>query len=231
MSHEWVGSGGCLEINDLLGKTKYKGNSFGAWGDTGMRHRKFLDKIITSKIHVIATIRMKSEHVQDSTTKKVHKVGMKYEQRDDFEFEFTSVFNIDIEGHYAIASKDRTGMFGDEPLNLDSSTGKMFLDWLNSAKNFYMSNDLLVELNKLLNKLDISTQEKIVNKYPNFADERETRFNEIKNGLISLNDRQEAAKQKEIEAQAAIEQEDLDSQPADDDFVEDIGLTALGNPN
>lgn len=231
MSHEWVGSGGCLEINDLLGKTKYKGNSFGAWNETGVRHRKFLDKIVTSKIHVIATIRMKSEHVQDLATKKVHKVGMKYEQRDDFEFEFTSVFDINREGHYAIASKDRTSMFGDEPFVISNDTGVQFLEWLNSGKNFYMSDDNLIILNKLLNQLDDEMQGKVRNKYPNFADERDTRFDEIKNGLTTLVNKMNA--QKEAEAQAAAEQEALDNQPADDDdgFEEDIALTALGNPN
>lgn len=186
MSHEWVGSGGCLEINDVLGKTKYKGNSFGAWGETGARHIKFLEKIVTSKIHVIATVRMKSEHVQDGKTKKVHKVGMKYEMREDFEYEFTSVFNIDREGHYAISSKDRTGMFTDEPFVITPFTGHVFLEWLNSGKNFYMSNEQLVELNELLNQLDNDMQAKVRNKYPNFANEEAARFVEIKDGLTNM---------------------------------------------
>lgn len=231
MSHEWVGSGGCLEMNDLLGKTKFKGNSFGAWGETLPKHRKFLDKIVSSKIHVIATVRMKSEHVQDIKTKKVNKVGMKYEQKEDFEFEFTSVFNIDREGHYAITSKDRTGMFGDEPFVINKDTGVQLLEWLNSGKNFYMSDDNLLTLNNLLGQLASDMQEKVRGKYPNFADERDTRFDEIQNGLVTMVNRMKA--QKESEAQAAKEQEALDNQPADDDdgFEEDIGLTALGNPN
>ena len=233
MSHEWVGTGGCLEINDLLGKTVFKGNSFGAWSNTLPRHRKFLDKIVSSKIHVIATVRMKSEHVQDIKTKKVNKVGMKYEQKEDFEFEFTSVFNIDREGHYAITSKDRTSMFGDEPFVIDSNTGVQLLEWLNSGKNFYMSDENLLSLNKLLKQLDDETQGKVRSKYPNFADEHDTRFDEIKNGLNTLVNRMNA--QIEVEAQAAAEQEALDNQPAvtdtDDDFEEDIGLTALGNLN
>lgn len=186
MSHEWVGSGGCLEINDLLGKTKYKGNSFGAWGETGSRHIKFLEKIVTSKIHIIATVRMKNEHVQDGKTKKVHKVGMKYEMREDFEYEFTSVFNIDRDGHYAISSKDRTGIFNDEPFIITPATGERFDEWLNSGKNYYMSDENLRELADTLNQLNADNQDRVRRKYPNFADERDDDFARIHHGLETM---------------------------------------------
>lgn len=233
MSHEWVGSGGCLEINDLLGKTKYKGNSFGAWGETGSRHIKFLEKIVTSKVHIIATVRMKSEHVQDIKTKKVNKVGMKYEMREDFEFEFTSVFNIDREGHYAISSKDRTSLFTDDPFVIDDKTGAMLDEWLNSGKNFYMSDENLVTLNELLNVLDGPTQNKVRAKYPNFAEERDTRFAEISNGLNILKERMLAAKaeaerlEKEQIARELAEQAQQDAIDAGTGYEEDVMLTAL----
>ena len=233
MSHEWVGSGGCLEINDLLGKTKYKGNSFGAWGETGSRHIKFLEKIVTSKVHIIATVRMKSEHVQDIKTKKVNKVGMKYEMREDFEFEFTSVFNIDREGHYAISSKDRTSLFSDDPFVIDDKTGAMLDEWLNSGKNFYMSDENLVTLNELLNVLDGPTQDKVRANYPNFAEERDTRFTEISNGLNVLKERMLAAKaeaerlEKEQIARELAEQAQQDAIDAGTGYEEDVMLAAL----
>lgn len=232
MSHEWVGSGGCLEINDLLGKTKFKGNSFGAWGETGSRHIKFLEKIVTSKVHIIATVRMKNEHVQDGKTKKVHKVGMKYEMREDFEYEFTSVFNIDRDGHYAISSKDRTNLFSDEPFVITPDTGNQFNEWLNSGKNFYMSDENLIELNSQLNQLNTDNQNRVRRKYPNFANERDDRFAEISNGLDKMIAAETAAK-----AEAArLEQERIDKELAeqaeqdahtDDDYEEDVMLTAL----
>ena len=223
MSHEWVGSGGCLEINDILGKTKYKGNSFGAWGETGSRHIKFLEKIVTSKIHVIATVRMKSEHVQDIKTKRVNKVGMKYEMREDFEFEFTSVFNIDREGHYAISSKDRTDLFSDEPFVITAETGVELDEWLNSGKNFYMDNDQLVELNGLLNQLNDDMQGKVRYKYPNFANERSERYEEIKNGLTKMVSKMKADElERNLAEQAAINEQSV----TDDD--EDVGLAAIG---
>lgn len=189
MSHEWVGSGGCLEINDLLGKTKFKGNSFGAWGETGSRHIKFLEKIVTSKVHIIATVRMKSESVQDAKTKRVSKIGMKYEMRDGFEYEFTSVFDIDRDTHLALATKDRTAIFGEDMHNLDEQLGVTLLEWLSSGKNYYMSDDNLIELNEILNSLTNEWQDKVRLKYPNFANEADARFNEIEAGLITIVDK------------------------------------------
>lgn len=195
MSHEWVGSGGCLEMNDTL-KAKFKGNSFGAWAEVGKQHIKFLEKIVTSKVHIVATVRMKSEHVQDDKTKKVSKVGMKYEMRDDFEYEFTSVFNIDRDSHLALASKDRTSIFGEDLHNVDEQLGVKLLDWLNSGKNYYMSDENLIELNKKLNDLPDDLQDKVRQKYPNFANEADVRFTEIDNGLQTMLDKHEAEQAK-----------------------------------
>lgn len=213
MSHEWVGSGGCLEINDLLGKTKFKGNSFGAWGETGSRHIKFLEKIVTSKIHIIATVRMKNEHVQDGKTKKVHKVGIKYEMREDFEYEFTSVFNIDRDGHYAISSKDRTGIFSDEPFIITPATGEQFDNWLNSGKNYYMSDENLRELASMLSQLSDNNQDRVRKKYPNFANERDDDFSRINHGLDVMLGQEMAA----LDAANKAKQEAADNRPANED--------------
>jgi hypothetical protein len=212
MSHEWVGSGGCLEINDFLGRTKFKTNSFMAWSETGSRHIKFLEKIVTSKIHIIATVRMKNEHVQDGKTKKVHKVGMKYEMREDFEYEFTSVFNIDRDGHFAISSKDRTGIFTDEPFVITPATGEQFDDWLNSGKNYYMSDDNLRELASMLSQLNDVNQDRVRKKYPNFANERDDDFARISHGLdMMLGQESDAAET------AKAEQEASENRPASED--------------
>ena len=42
LSHEWNGRGGCLELLDSLTRTKYRGNSFIAWGEITPRHQKLI---------------------------------------------------------------------------------------------------------------------------------------------------------------------------------------------
>ena len=37
-SHEWHGPGGCIELNERLAQTKYKGNTWSAWNETTPRH-------------------------------------------------------------------------------------------------------------------------------------------------------------------------------------------------
>lgn len=133
-THEWSGSGGCLEINEKLGITKYRGNSWSAWNETTPRHRAFIDALVQSKAHIIVTLRSKSDTAQEKVDGKtrVVKLGMKVEQRDGIEFEFTTVLDIAAEGNMATVSKDRTGLFVDAEV-LGESTGKRLLDWLNSG--------------------------------------------------------------------------------------------------
>lgn len=106
ISHEWEGEGGCLEINDMIARTKFKGNTWGAWSETTPRHQKFIQTLTQSKCHIVTTSRSKTETAQ--VDGKVKKIGLKEIQREGFEYELTLNFNIERDGHYAIASKDRT---------------------------------------------------------------------------------------------------------------------------
>lgn len=135
ITHEWSGVGGCLEMVDEIARSKYKGNSWSAWNEVTPRHRAFIDAILQSKMHIIATTRSKTETAQteENGRKRVVKLGMKSEQRDGIEYEFTTVLDIVHDGNYATASKDRTGLFGGDPRKLTPDVGVMLLEWLNSG--------------------------------------------------------------------------------------------------
>lgn len=138
ITHEWGGVGGCLELVDTIAKAKYRGNSWSAWSEINPRHRLFLDAILRSPMHIIATMRSKTEttQVEENGRKKVAKLGMKSEQRDGVEYEFTTVLDIAHETHHAIASKDRTKLFSNsDPVILSEDTGKQLLNWLESGVN------------------------------------------------------------------------------------------------
>lgn len=131
ISHEWDGSGGVLEINELLATSKYRGNTWSAWSESTPRHRAFLDAILQCNMHVIATARSKTETVQGDD-KKVRKVGMKIEQRQGLEYEYTIVFELEHASHLAVATKDRTRMFS-EPHLVTAETGRKLLAWLDGG--------------------------------------------------------------------------------------------------
>ena len=137
LSHEWNGAGGCLELVDQIARSKYKGNSWSAWNDITPRHRALLDAILHSPMDIIATMRSKTETAQtdDGGRKRVVKLGMKSEQREGNEYEFTVVLDLVHDGNFAIASKDRTGLFaGRDPERITENTGQRLRAWLNSGE-------------------------------------------------------------------------------------------------
>jgi hypothetical protein len=134
-SHEWDGPGGCLELVDEIARAKFRGNTWSAWSELTPRHRKFIDRMLSSKCHIIATARSKTEtaQVDDGGRKKVVKLGMKSIGRDGTEFEFDVVLDIVHDGHFAVASKDRTGVFSGDPKPITVDTGKRLAEWLNGG--------------------------------------------------------------------------------------------------
>ena len=128
-SHEWNGPGGCLEINERLAAAKYKGNTWSAWNETTPRHDAFVSKVLHSPVHIITCTRSKMETVMGEG-KKVHKVGMKDQQREGWEYELTVSLNVERDTHMATASKDRTNLFeGKEPFIITEQTGKVIREW------------------------------------------------------------------------------------------------------
>lgn len=134
VSHEWTGTGGCLEINDLTARTKFKGNTWSAWSDTTPRHRKFIDAILQTDMHIITTTRAKTETVQGEG-KKILKLGMKSEQREGYEYELTVALDLVHDNHFVIPSKDRTRLFNPDGEQITKETGERLLAWLNDGRS------------------------------------------------------------------------------------------------
>jgi hypothetical protein len=136
-THEWSGVGGCLELVDEIARARYKGNSWSAWNDITPRHRAFIDAIQRSPLHVIITMRSKTETAQTegpNGKKQVVKLGMKAEQRDGFEYEMTVVLDVVHDTHFVQTSKDRTGLFMErDPFKITEDTGVMLREWLESG--------------------------------------------------------------------------------------------------
>jgi hypothetical protein len=113
------------------------GNSFTNWNKVTPRQRTFVDKILQSDTHIIATMRTKQDYVINNRDGKFipEKVGLKAVQRDGVDYEFTLVFDVDIK-HNATASKDRTGLFRDKPeFQINAATGKKILKWCQGPIN------------------------------------------------------------------------------------------------
>jgi len=112
-----------------------QGNSFTNWAKVTPRQNAFFQEILSSPCHVIATMRSKQDYVLNEKNGKMipEKVGLKAVQRDNVDYEFTLVFDLDL-SHNAKASKDRTGLFMGKPeFTITPQTGKEILNWCNTA--------------------------------------------------------------------------------------------------
>lgn len=132
ITHEWNGKGGCLELVDEIARAKFKGNTWSAYSEITPRHRAFIDAMLRSKAHIIATARAKTEtaQVDEGGRKRVVKLGMAAETRQGVEFEFDVVLDLVHDGHFATVSKDRTGVFSGDPKPITVETGRRLAEWL-----------------------------------------------------------------------------------------------------
>jgi len=154
ITHEWNGKGGVLEIHDAVTRTKAKGNSYVAWADVTPRHNAFIDTILQSRMHMICTMRSKSDFVlvEDARGKQVpKKVGLAPIQRDGLEYEFSAVLDISLDGNFATASKDRTRLFLD-PVKLSEKEGERLRRWLEEGLS--VEEQMKKEVSDLTSKLE-----------------------------------------------------------------------------
>lgn len=113
-----------------------QGNSFANWAKVTPRQNAFIQRILNSSCHVICTMRSKQEYVLNERNGKMipEKVGLKAVQRDNVDYEFTIVFDVNMK-HYATASKDRTELFAGKPeFPITSQVGTRILDWCNQCQ-------------------------------------------------------------------------------------------------
>ena len=137
LSHAWSGTGGALEMVNQAQKRSSSNNSFAAWRDVTPKHNRLVDAIISSRCHVIATMRSKTEWVleKDEKTGKTFpkRVGMEPIQRSGVEYEFTVVGDIDLT-HTLMITKTRCSALADAVIEKPGAQiGRTLREWLNSG--------------------------------------------------------------------------------------------------
>lgn len=141
ITHEWSGKGGCLDIHEQVTSGMKIPNSFTAWAQVTPRHQAFIDAILQCPVHIITTVRSKTDYVlTEKNGKQVpQKVGMASQTRDGFEYELTVSFDLD-QDHKAFTSKDRTGLFSGKGSFVPSAaTGSAILDWCNAGQQIIIT--------------------------------------------------------------------------------------------
>lgn len=136
LSHQWAGPGGILDRKEDADKRG--GDSFRNWATFTKEHTRFVNYLLNVDIHLVCTVRTKAEYamIAGEAGKKgsVQKIGMAPIQREGLEYEFTTVFELQMD-HRAVASKDRTHLFDTEtPVDLsDKEVAQSIRAWLDSG--------------------------------------------------------------------------------------------------
>jgi hypothetical protein len=112
LSHFWFGKDGELDKVDQVAKRSQSGNSFAAWKEVTPIHNRLVDALLNSAMHIICTMRTKTEWVleeviKDGKKKSVpRKIGMAPIMRDGIEFEFDVCGDMDQDNNFLV-SKSR----------------------------------------------------------------------------------------------------------------------------
>ena len=177
-THEWDN---LLEYHSSL-----VGNSFTNWGKVTPRHDAFVNTILQAPCHIICTIRSKIDYVLNEKNGKTipEKVGMKGVQRENLEYEFTIVLELDMTNK-AKASKDRTALFAGKPEFVPSIlTGTLILDWCNQGKEASISpSELLTQIHTCQNSDELLS---LYNRYPSLQEELLPEFTKRRQDLLNL---------------------------------------------
>lgn len=107
LSHAWTGRGGALEMVDDA-SARYRNNSWAAWREVTPEHNELVDAMLQADLHIIATMRTRTEWlIDESDGKKTPiKIGLEPVQRKGIEYEFDIIADLDMQ-HRFIVSKSR----------------------------------------------------------------------------------------------------------------------------
>ncbi len=133
LTHEWNGKGGALELVDMY---KMQSKSHDAytqgWSKVTPWHRSLVEKILSSPLHIFATMRTSNEYIVTDHGPK--KIGLAPEQRKGMEYEFTVVFDF-LERAKMRVDKTRCKALGDgvwtEP---GGDVAEVLWTWLSSGE-------------------------------------------------------------------------------------------------
>jgi hypothetical protein len=133
LTHEWNGKGGVLELVDEFKAASKSQNAYTeGWSKMTPWHRKLVEKILTTPLHIITTMRSSMDYVLVDGTPK--KVGMGAEQRKGMDYEFSIVLDM-FQRAKAKVEKTRCSALGDETWNEPGADiAAVILNWMQSGE-------------------------------------------------------------------------------------------------
>lgn len=140
MSHAWAGKGGVLDVADKIAKQNKSANSFTAWKEATPLQQALMDSILQCKCHIIVTMRSKMEYVLEAverggrTVQQPKRVGMAPVQRDDVQYEFDVVGEMDDQNNMVIVKTRCSALAGEVIRKPGEVLAKTLIGWLTDGK-------------------------------------------------------------------------------------------------
>jgi len=135
LSHFWMGKDGELDQVDRIARRSQGNNSFGAWKQVTPIHNELVDRIIGAPLHVLVSLRAKTEWVleRDEKTGKTapRKVGLAPVMRDGIEYEFDVCGEMDQENTLVITKSRCPKLTGGVFLKPGKEVAEILKEWLN----------------------------------------------------------------------------------------------------
>lgn len=136
-SHWWMGVDGMLEQVDRAGKRTGSGGTFAGWKEMRPAERRMVDAMLSFPGHLIATLRTKTDWVveeNDRGKKQPRKIGLKAEQREGLEYDFTLVGQLDFDNNLIISKSRCPALAGQVIHQPGEQFAKTLRDWLESGE-------------------------------------------------------------------------------------------------
>jgi hypothetical protein len=133
LSHAWNGPGGLLEQVENITKRSKSGSSFNAWSEATPLQNRLIDTITRSKMHIICTMRTKTEYVIEPNAygkSAPRKVGTAPVQRADVEYEFDVYADMDIDNTLIVHKSRCSELAGAVIAKPDAQVAEMLKRWL-----------------------------------------------------------------------------------------------------
>ena len=194
LSHAWSGKDGALEMVDRAAKRSNSNNTFTAWRDVTPEHNRMIDAIVGANMHVIVTLRAKTEYVMEQTPSgklMPRKIGLAPVQRDGMEYEFDVVGTMNDDNTLVISKTRCSDLSGGVYEKPNGKVTDALKSWLRGEKV-----DKTPEQNKATNT---ATWELALASWK-FQKERATKHGGLESHIERCKPHADAAKNKDIQA-------------------------------
>ncbi|NQV17782.1 MAG: AAA family ATPase [Armatimonadetes bacterium] len=137
LSHAWNGTNGALDLVDKAAARMKTSNSFAAWRQVTPLHNKLIDTILKTNLHIIVTMRAKTEFSLEKNEKGktvIRKIGLQPVQWEGLEYEFDICGDMDLSNTMTISKTRYSALHQSMIKKPDKELALTIREWLNNGE-------------------------------------------------------------------------------------------------